>query len=306
MNRLQMISGILSIVIIGSIIVYFQYRFYRTPIASTQDQAVLVSGGSLKDGIPSIDEPKFESVSVADQYLDDKGYGLFVSLNGKQRFYPYQILVWHEVVNDVFGKTPILISYCALCFSGSAYDRTVNGVVVQFGVSGKLMDNHPVLYNKQTDELLTPPFETQLKPVLSLVMTWANFKNNFPNGQVLSRETEFVRDYTADPYKNYDTNNAVLFPVSHQDDRLSVKTVVFGYINDQTQKAYPLDLIKSAGTVNDVVGNEEVVIFWDEKLETVRGFSKQDGKEEPIILRSFYWFSWATFHPKTELLEINE
>ena len=303
MNRSKLIATLFFLIIIAFGIVYFQSRFYRTPIASTQDQAVLVSGGPLKDGIPSIDEPKFESVSVADQYLDDKGYGLVVTLNGKQRFYPYQILVWHEVVNDVFGKTPLLIAYCSLCFSGSAYERTVNGVVAEFGVSGKLMDNHPVLYNKQTDEFLTPPFETQLKPLLSLVMTWANFKLNFSNSQVLSRDTGFVRDYTADPYKNYDTSNAVLFPVSHQDDRLPVKTIVFGYVNDKAQKAYPLDLIKTAGTVNDVVGDEEIEIIWNDKLETVQGFKKQDGKDEPIILRSFYWFSWATIYPQTALFQ---
>ncbi len=302
MNRGKLIAILFFFILIAFGIVYFQFRFYRTPIASTQNQAVLVSGGPLKDGIPSIDKPKFESVSVADQYLDDKGYGLVVTLNGKQRYYPYQILVWHEVVNDVFGKTPLLITYCSLCFSGSAYERTINGVVSEFGVSGKLIDNYPVLYNKQTNELLTPPFENQFTPFLSLVTTWENFKSNFPNGQVLSRETGFTRDYTAFPYKNYDTNNAVLFPVSHQDDRLPVKTVVFGYVNDKAQKAYPLDLIKTAGIVNDVVGNEEIEIYWDAKLETVRGLTKQNGKEVPIILRSSYWFSWATMYPETELI----
>jgi len=306
MNRGKLIITLFFLIIVAVGIVYFQYRFYRTPIASTQNQAVLVSGGPLKDGIPSIDKPKFESVSVADQYLDDKGYGLVVSLNGKQRFYPYQILVWHEVVNDVFGKTPLLIAYCSLCFSGNAYERTVNGVVAEFGVTGKLIDNHPVLYNRQTDELLYPPFETQLTPFLSLVMTWTNFKLNFPSGQVLSRDTGFVRDYTAYPYKNYDTNNAVLFPVSHQDDRLPVKTVVFGYLNEQAQKAYPLDLIKTVKLVNDVVGDEEIEIVWNDELETVQGFTKQGGKDVPIILRSSYWFSWATLYPKTEVAELDD
>lgn len=301
MNQSKLIAILFFLIVIAFGIVYFQFSFYRLPIAATQEKAVLVSGGPLKDGIPPIDEPKFEPVSVADQYLDDKGYGLVVMINGKQRFYPYQILVWHEVVNDVFGRTPLLITYCSLCFSGSAYERTVNGVVVDFGVSGKLINNYPVLYNKQTNELLISPFESQLKPVLTLVTTWTNFKKNFPNGQVLSRDTGFVRDYTADPYKNYDTNNAVLFPISHQDGRLPVKTIVFGYVNGQTQKAYPLDLIKTVKLVNDVVGNEEVEIFWDEELETVRGSTKQNGKEEPIILRSSHWFSWATLYPNTEL-----
>lgn len=292
MNEPKIIVGILIFAVFAGIFTYFQYNFYRTPILPEQTESVFVSGGPSKNGIPSIDKPKFETVAMADQYLDDNGFGLVVSSNGKQRFYPYQILVWHEVVNDVFAGKPLVIVYCSLCFSGGAFERTLNGVVAQFGVSGKLKDNFPVLYDKQTEEFFLPPLETRLTMYPSFVTTWANFKSKFSNGQILSRETGFERDYTAYPYKNYESNNAILFPVNHQDDRLASKTIVFGFTNGQIAKAYPMDLIKTAGTVQDVIDGEQIEIYWDEELETARA---------NVILRSFYWFSWASMYTGSEL-----
>lgn len=290
--NLKKIVVILTIVVLAGFIVSLRYQFYRSSVLSSSDDAVLLSGGPLKDGIPSISNPKFETVSAADSYLDDEGFGLVVLSNGKTRFYPYQILVWHEVVNDVFGGKPLAIVYCSLCFSGGAYERTINGIVSEFGVSGKLTDNFPILYDKQTDELLLPPIENKLTMYPSFVTKWKNFKSNFANGQVLSRETGFERDYTANPYKNYESNNSVLFPVSYQDDRLAAKTTIFGYTDRQNAKAYPMNLIKSAGSVQDIVGDKQIEIYWDEKFETVRA---------NVILRSFYWFSWVSLYPESEL-----
>ncbi len=71
----------------------------------------ILSGGPPMDGIPSIDNPEFTSVKEADSYLNDGGIGTAVSINGVNRFYPNQILVWHEIVNDKVDNQSILVSY---------------------------------------------------------------------------------------------------------------------------------------------------------------------------------------------------
>ena len=63
-------------------------------------------GGPTKDGIPSIDDPKFVSISEANEIIDDNNLGIAVSFNGVDRFYPFQIIVWHEIVNDTIGGQP--------------------------------------------------------------------------------------------------------------------------------------------------------------------------------------------------------
>jgi len=57
-------------------------------------------GGPPKDGIPSIDNPKFISVEDADKWIDDDEFGLAIIHKGVKRFYSFQVLVWHEIVND--------------------------------------------------------------------------------------------------------------------------------------------------------------------------------------------------------------
>ena len=64
-----------------------------------------------KDGIPSIDDPSFVSVEDADEWLDDGEPVLFFEVEGDARAYPVQILLFHELVNDVVGGEPVLISY---------------------------------------------------------------------------------------------------------------------------------------------------------------------------------------------------
>lgn len=61
--------------------------------------ASVVSGGPGKDGIPSIDEPKFVKAGQAD-FLDDDEPVFGLAHKGGFRAYPQQVLVWHEIVND--------------------------------------------------------------------------------------------------------------------------------------------------------------------------------------------------------------
>ena len=69
------------------------------------------TGGPPKDGIPSIDEPTFESVTKADEWLEDREAVQVVDLNGDVRAYPVQVMVWHELVNDTVGGEPVVITF---------------------------------------------------------------------------------------------------------------------------------------------------------------------------------------------------
>jgi uncharacterized protein DUF3179 len=65
-----------------------------------------------------------------------------------------QILVWHEMVNDIVGKTPVAVTYCPLCFTNQVFNRTMNdGQILEFGTSGKLYNSNLVMYDKITKSL---------------------------------------------------------------------------------------------------------------------------------------------------------
>ena len=71
----------------------------------------IMTGGPAKDGIPAIDQPRFESTAEADGWLDDLEPVQVVDIGGDARAYPVQIMVWHELVNDVVGGEPVVITF---------------------------------------------------------------------------------------------------------------------------------------------------------------------------------------------------
>ena len=96
----------------------------------------ITSGGPPKDGIPALDEPHFVSVREAGRWLDNSEPVAVVELDGVVKAYPLQILIWHEIVNDLVGSTPISVTYCPLCNSTLAFDRRLDDRVLDFGTTG--------------------------------------------------------------------------------------------------------------------------------------------------------------------------
>jgi hypothetical protein len=119
------------------------------------DPDKIVSGGPPKDGIPSIDNPKYVTVEEADEWIQDNELVLAIIYKDVKRVYPLQIMVWHEIVNDNIAGDPVLITYCPLCGSGIAYERKINGEEVEFGTSGKLYNSNLVMYDRKTNSYWT-------------------------------------------------------------------------------------------------------------------------------------------------------
>ncbi len=91
------------------------------------DLSEIMSGGVGKDGIPAINEPRFESLDEAGRWLKRQEPVIALAIGGEARAYPLQILIWHEIVNDVVGKTPVAVTFCPLCYSAIAFDRRADG-----------------------------------------------------------------------------------------------------------------------------------------------------------------------------------
>lgn len=306
--KIPMFLGFVTI-----LMVVFVYRSYRMPsLGASFPSSDTLSGMILKDAVPAIDHPKFESVASADQYLNNDGLGIAVILNQDSRFYPYQILVWHHVVNDLFGSEPVLISYNPFAMSSAAYQRSVQGTVYDFGLSGTIANGNLLLYDREGDSLWDPMKHqavdggkkgTMLAREPSNVMTWNAYKHLHPDGRVLSKDTGFLRDYTHDPYGDYNFDARILFPVAHKDDRLASKELIYGIEWNQKQKAYPLSLFKKHVVINDKIDSTLISIEQDEKTGVVRAFQvDQTGTHQnEIPVTESFWFAWAAVFPGTLL-----
>ena len=173
----------------------------------------IMSGGPPKDGIPSIDRPRFVSVVEARHMKDvEPVVGLVIA--GEARAYPVSVLMWHEIVNDEIGGVPVAITYCPLCNSSVVFDRRLDGRVLDFGTTGKLRHSDMVMYDRQTESwwqqflgegIVGELAGRTLKVLPSRLESFADFRARAPAGRVLVPNDPGMRRYGANPYVGYDS-----------------------------------------------------------------------------------------------------
>ena len=229
------------------------------------------SGGPGKDGIPAIDEPRFVGIEEA-EFLSDVDPVLAVEVDGEARAYPLQILIWHEIVNDVIAGKPVAVTYCPLCNSSLVFERTVGTAVLDFGVSGFLRNSDLVMFDRQTeswwqqvtgDAVVGQYTGTALEVIPASTIAFSEFKDAYPEGLVLSRETGFDRSYGRSPYSGYDTpgNDPFLFD-GDVDGRLDAVDRVVAVEIGTEAVAYPFSRLLEHPAVNDAIGGEPIVVFY--------------------------------------------
>jgi len=233
----------------------------------------VLSGGPPKDGIPAIDTPSFVSVAEAEEWLEDVEPIILIERNADARAYPIQILTWHEIVNDVVGGEPVVVTFCPLCNTGIAFERTVNGQVLDFGTTGRLRNSNLIMYDRPTETwwqqatgegVVGELTGTQLVFLPAAMISWEDFKTAHPDGLVLSRDTGFTRSYGNNPYAGYDDINSspFLFRGDTPDELPAMARVLTVELGGEAV-AYPNDVLKEMHVVNDIIGDEEVVVIWE-------------------------------------------
>jgi hypothetical protein len=233
----------------------------------------IISGGPGKDGIPAIDEPKFRPVDRVD-WLVEREPVIAFGIGDDWRAYPIQILVWHEIVNDVVAGTPVTVTFCPLCHTAIAFDRRVGDRVLDFGTTGNLRHSDLVMYDRQTESwwqqatgraIVGELTATQLDFLPSQLISWGQFVAAHPDGMVLSRETGHPRDYDRNPYPGYDSIDSDPFLLEDKtliDGRLSPKVRILGLVIGDEAVAYAFPFLAEQPVVNDEVGGEPIVVVW--------------------------------------------
>lgn len=265
-------------------------------------------GGPPRDGIPAINNPKFVAVEAVD-FLRDEDIVIGVKHGDIARAYPTRILVWHEIVNDQIDDLAFAVTYCPLCGTAMVFDRRFDGEVRQFGVSGLLYQSDVLMYDRETDSLWS---QLALRAVSGAAagmtlswlpgdhITWAAWREQHPDGEVLSTDTGHRRDYDGNAYASYFASDRTMFPVPHTRDEFSNKTWVVGIIINGEAKAYPVEALPADTIISDTVGGQAIRITYSEKS---RHPSVTDSQGEAIPAVLVFWFAWQAFYPQTAVWE---
>ncbi len=245
---------------------------WRTDFASfTVHPDSLVRFGP-RDAIPALADPGFETQASAARWLDGREPVVVVSANGETRAYPVQILMQHHVVNDVVGGTPVAVTFCILCGSAIAYDRRFDGRVLEFGLAGLLYNSNLVLYDRQTETFWAQAIGSgivgehagsRLDFLYAPTLPFAEFRSEYPDAPVLSRETGYDRDYGEGRLLDYEERGPLeRFFRREADVRLPAKERVLVVARGAEPVAFPFRALSGRRVIEADVGGDPVVAFW--------------------------------------------
>ena len=241
----------------------------------------ILSGGPGRDGIPPIDDPKFTTPELANEWLGDLEPVIAFEHNGDTRAYTLQILMWHDVVNDVVGGEPVLVTFCPLCNSAVVFKRTLDGVVLDFGVSGNLRNSDLIMWDRQTEtwwqQLLGVGIVGELAGrrltfLPAPIVSWSDFRDAHPDGKVLSRDTGLSRRYGQNPYVGYDrVDNPPFLFRGDPDGRVQPKERVAAFTIGSVDVAFPFSVLEDEKVVNYNVNGRDVAVFFKPGTRTALG-----------------------------------
>lgn len=310
------------------------------PMSPEQLRENAQSGGPPKDGIPSIDDPRF--IEPGDAAFLDPGDPVFgVVRDGVAKAYPQKILVQHEIVNDTLAGAPVAVTYCPLTGTVQGFERGDT----TFGVSGQLINNNLVMYDRATEawwpQILATsipgawnedPAVRSLREFRLVWTTWADWHGHNPDTRVLSTETGHAKNYGRDPYgaynppRGYYATSNLLFPPLNEDDRYDRKTIVMGARTPEGAVAFPKDAIREQQLVTGEIGDLPVLAVRDARYDTAYVYRNPDdadfvfdgdsvvaadgtsyGPDELPLQRihtfDAMWFAWAGYYPDTTVYE---
>jgi hypothetical protein len=282
-----------------------------------------MAGGPGKDGIPAIDDPRFVAVEQAD-FLQDREPVIELVVEGDARAYPIQILIWHEIVNDVVGGVPVAVTFCPLCNTAIAFDRRVGEQTLAFGTTGNLRNSDLVMYDRQTESwwqqfggeaLVGKLTGAELEQLPSRIVAWADFRREHAGGRVLSTETGFSRPYGENPYVGYDSiDSSPIFPTKNADDkRLPPKERVAFVERGDDAVVIPFSSLRKKKVMRVEVGGSSFLVRWrpgvassldDAEIAAGRDAGAVEVREDGRLVNfdQPLWFAVAAFRPDVRIV----
>lgn len=282
----------------------------------------VVDGGPGIDGIPSIENPNFGKASDISDFQANRRIAA-LRIGEELRAYPHQIMDQHEIVNHQVDGRSVTLSFCPLTGTSIGVDRDQTGGEIEFGVSGLLFRNNLIMYDRNTGstwsqmQLRSVGGEfsgTDAEIIQVIETTWGQWKEMYPDSDVLTRDTGFGNNYEIFVYgSDYTTNHSsILFPIRNEDNRLQRKERVHALLpaeaNEESDvKAYPLSSFGPGMTlIEDEYMGKNVLLVGSEDLDLVSSFrlitpfenelelEAVDG-ELPIVMRDQHGNGWDIF-----------
>jgi hypothetical protein len=270
----------------------------------------VVAGGPPRDGIRAVDAPEFVPAEQA-TWVRGADTVIGLALGGEARAYPTHLLEWHQIVNDVVGGAPVVVSYDPLTGVPRAQRRKLGEKLLRFGVSGLLYNASFLLFDRESESLWLQWDGRAIAGALSgsrlealrvrheILDVWLA---RHPGSKVLVRPEPKRFDYRYSPFKAYWLRDEIPFPVAAEDRRYHAKELVVGVVVAGKARAYLGSILtKAGGRAEDELQGKRIQVVYDTNLGAFSWEAPED-----VEVTEAYWFAWKAFHPDTEVWKPSE
>ena len=167
--------------------------------------------GYHRETFKAMIEPKYRPASeVAGAYPGEESV-IYLRTESGIKAYPYSLMTYHEVINEVVDGKPIMIAYCFLADLAAVYSREFCGQTFTFGVSGYTYYDPNIwegkdgfiLWDRDTESLWWPLINRGVSGAMNGellrkhttsqwgVMSWADLLETHPAARVVISDGEW-------------------------------------------------------------------------------------------------------------------
>ena len=237
------------------------------------------------DDIPPIYAPEF--VAATEASLPDDELIIGLSINGDARAYPAGILYTREMVNDVVGGIPALVSWCPRCYTALVHQRPIDetGNALVFGNQGALYQGAMTWYDHQSGSVWSQPLGMAiagpsaggaLSLLPSQLTTWREWRKAHPATQAL------VVDEPASAFRG----------------RRPGPEHVVGVVVGAAASAWPYTRAASGEVIHATVGESAIMLWRDDGSGGIRAAAiNAEGIQRELPTIMAYRQAWLKFHP---------
>jgi hypothetical protein len=263
------------------------------------------SGGPARDAIRSVDTPEFVRPAEA-VWAPPPVAAIGVASAGEARAYPIHLMEYHQIVNDTIGGVPVVVTYDPLTGVPMAFERSVAGKLLHFGVSGLIHRAQFLLYDRETESLWAqyegraiagPLAGSKLERIPIRQEPIGAWLQRHPETTVLARPDRMGIDYRYSPFQAYWVSEVVPVEVDARDDRYHPKEVALGVERNGKTRVYLGSILTAeGGRIVDEFEGRRIRVAYDSKSGTFLWEAPDD-----VRVTDAYWFAWKSFNPDTEI-----
>ena len=264
--------------------------------------------------ILSVEELAEKNTAQRNQFLVSGDLVVGITVGDETRAYPLHVLNLHEVVNDTIGGLPILVYWNWPSGHVAVFERTIEGKVQAFGLSGLSGNGSMLLYEKAEEVGGEQLFSAMLgqsitgehiafKQVAHEVTSWESWFARNPGTTSLAPVEGFKKRYRKGDPRIYFLNDTIYFPVRPMpEDSINPKTPVIAVQTSKGHAVYSIQALYDASTDGKITLHNEgqpITFLVDAPPLCAVAY---DANGNTIPTQRALWFTWYANHPNAVLV----